>query len=264
MTGTSAEPASIGPFVVLRRLGEGAMGVVYVGYDVVLDRRVAIKLVHPRHLGSAAVRGRMIREAQAMARLSSPYVVPVFQAGEHEDSLYLAMEYVEGQTLTAWLSAEPRPWQVVLRTVIEAGRGLAAAHAAGFIHRDFKPKKRSSLRCPPFSPSGRILKNRGVMRRGPWLVVPRHATVLATGWQSRRADAPVGVYLPHAVRRPRALVHSSSLVAAPRRDAPGSRRPPGRARHGAGAPDRCPVEFSSVTRIGPPPRQSYNHGHRIH
>jgi tRNA A-37 threonylcarbamoyl transferase component Bud32/tetratricopeptide (TPR) repeat protein len=139
MTGTSAEPASIGPFVVLRRLGEGAMGVVYVGYDVVLDRRVAIKLVHPRHLGSAAVRGRMIREAQAMARLSSPYVVPVFQAGEHEDSLYLAMEYVEGQTLTAWLSAEPRPWQVVLRTVIEAGRGLAAAHAAGFIHRDFKP-----------------------------------------------------------------------------------------------------------------------------
>ncbi|MBL9103090.1 MAG: protein kinase [Myxococcales bacterium] len=139
MSGVPSEPAAIGPFTVLRRLGEGAMGVVYVGYDVVLDRRVALKLVHPKHLGSAAVRARMLREAQAMARLSSPYVVPVFQAGEHEDGLYLAMEYVEGQTLTAWLGAAPRPWQVVLRTVCEAGRGLAAAHAAGFIHRDFKP-----------------------------------------------------------------------------------------------------------------------------
>ena len=116
------------------------MGVVYAGYDILLDRKVAIKLVRPQLLGNAAVRARMIREAQAMARLSSPHVVQVFQVGEFHDSLYLAMEYVEGQTLTSWLTAAPRPWQVVLRTVCDAGRGLAAAHSAGLVHRDFKPE----------------------------------------------------------------------------------------------------------------------------
>ncbi|HEY0132806.1 MAG TPA: serine/threonine-protein kinase [Nannocystis sp.] len=139
MSETSAEPAAIGPFVVLRRLGEGAMGVVYAGYDVLLDRKVAIKLVRPQLLGNPAIRERMVREAQAMARLSSAYVVQVFQVGEHEDSLYLAMEYIEGKTLTVWLETRTRPWQVVLRTLCDAGRGLAAAHEAGLVHRDFKP-----------------------------------------------------------------------------------------------------------------------------
>ncbi|MEZ4448306.1 MAG: serine/threonine-protein kinase [Nannocystaceae bacterium] len=136
------DPASIGPFVVLRKIGEGAMGLVYAGYDVALDRKVALKLVRPQLLGHRAVRERMIREAQAMARLSDPHVVQVYQVGEHGESFYLAMEYVPGQTLGAWLRAEPRSWSAILRTVCDAGRGLAAAHAAGFVHRDFKPKSR--------------------------------------------------------------------------------------------------------------------------
>ena len=136
----AAEPAAIGPFLVLRKLGEGGMGVVYAGYDVGLDRKVALKLIRRQLVSSNEMRARMIREAQAMARLSHPNVVQVYQVGQHDDEIYMAMEYVEGATLTAWLQAERRPWQVVLRTLIAAGRGLAAAHAAGLVHRDFKPE----------------------------------------------------------------------------------------------------------------------------
>ena len=115
------------------------MGVVFAGYDVSLDRKVALKLVRKQLLNKPAVRARMIREAQAMARLSSPFVVQVYQVGEHRDGIYVAMEYIDGSSLAAWLKAERRPWQVVLRTLCDAGRGLAAAHTAGLVHRDFKP-----------------------------------------------------------------------------------------------------------------------------
>ncbi len=134
-----ADPTAIGPFVVLRKLGEGAMGVVYAGFDVGLDRKVALKLVRRQLLDKPTVRARMIREAQAMARLSNPHVVQIYQVGEHDGGIYVAMEYIDGQTLGEWLRARKRPWHVVLRTVCEAGRGLAAAHAAGLVHRDFKP-----------------------------------------------------------------------------------------------------------------------------
>ena len=139
MNDYGAEPTAIGPFIVLRKLGEGAMGVVYAGFDISLDRKVALKLVRRQLLDKPAVRSRMIREAQAMARLSNPHVVQVYQVGEHAGGIYVAMEYIDGQTLGEWLRARPRPWQAVLRTVCEAGRGLAAAHAAGLVHRDFKP-----------------------------------------------------------------------------------------------------------------------------
>ncbi len=139
MTDVHADPTAIGPFIVLRKLGEGAMGVVYAGFDVGLDRKVALKLVRRQLLDKPAVRARMMREAQAMARLSSPYVVQVYQVGEHAGGIYVAMEYIDGQTLGEWLHAARRPWHVVLRTVCDAGRGLAAAHEAGLVHRDFKP-----------------------------------------------------------------------------------------------------------------------------
>jgi serine/threonine protein kinase len=139
MTGALESPTAIGPFVVHRKLGEGAMGVVYAGYDVALDRKVAIKLVRPQLLGRAIVRERMVREAQAMARLSSPHVVQVYQAGEYGDGIYVAMEYVAGPSLADWLAGGRRPWQAALKVVCDAGRGLAAAHAAGLVHRDFKP-----------------------------------------------------------------------------------------------------------------------------
>jgi serine/threonine protein kinase/tetratricopeptide (TPR) repeat protein len=139
MTDAHEDPPAIGPFVVHRKLGEGAMGVVYAGYDVGLDRKVAIKLVRRQLLDKPIVRERMVREAQAMARLSSPYVVQVYQVDNHDGGIYVAMEYVDGDSLGEWLRAVPRPWPTILRTVCDAGRGLAAAHAAGLVHRDFKP-----------------------------------------------------------------------------------------------------------------------------
>ncbi|WAS98323.1 serine/threonine-protein kinase [Nannocystis punicea] len=139
MSEASPDPASIGPFIVERKLGEGAMGVVFAGYDRKLERKVALKLVRRQLLNNPAVRERMTREAQAMARLSNPNVVQVYQVGEHDGGIYMAMEYVEGETLSEWLRSAPRPWQLILRTVCDAGRGLAAAHAAGLVHRDFKP-----------------------------------------------------------------------------------------------------------------------------
>src|SRR6185436_13202185 len=100
-------------------------------------RTVAIKIVQPRGR-SAAMQARLRREAKAMARLSHPNVVPVFDIGTHDDQLFVAMELVAGETLRAW-AGEPRPWRQVVRLFVKAGRGLVAAHAAGLLHRDFKP-----------------------------------------------------------------------------------------------------------------------------
>ncbi len=133
--------ALIGRYIVISRLGAGAMGVVYAAFDPQLDRKVAIKLLKTRHgdLGMAQV--RLQREAQSLAKLDHPNVVSVFDVGIHEGQLFVAMEFVDGQTLGAWMreSDSPRPWQEVLEVFIAAGRGLAAAHAVGMIHRDFKP-----------------------------------------------------------------------------------------------------------------------------
>lgn len=133
-----AHPLRLGRYVLLDRVGAGAMGLVYAAYDDVLDRKVAIKLL--RDGGPASEdRARIRREAKAMARLSHPNVAQIYEAGEFGDRLYLAMEYVPGESLDVWQSVEPRPWEAILAMYLEVGRGLAAAHAAGVLHRDFKP-----------------------------------------------------------------------------------------------------------------------------
>jgi eukaryotic-like serine/threonine-protein kinase len=118
------------------------MGVVYVAYDPQLDRKVALKVLRP-DVSSASTRyeyqARMMREAQAMARLSHPNVVAVHDVGTTNNSVFVAMDLVEGPTLERWLKAKKRPWREILRVLIGAGRGLAAAHGAGILHRDFKP-----------------------------------------------------------------------------------------------------------------------------
>jgi len=132
------DPRSIGRFQILRRLGHGGMGVVYSAYDEELDRRVAIKLLRHDRLRDDAARQQFRSEAQAMARLSHANVVQIYEVGEHEGQLFIAMEYVQGRTLRTWLH-EPRPWRERLAVLCQAGRGLEAAHAAGLVHRDFKP-----------------------------------------------------------------------------------------------------------------------------
>lgn len=133
--------SSIDRYVVLDRLGAGGMGVVYAAYDPELDRRVALKLLLPgRGDGEAGSRAatRLLREAQAMARLSHPNVVAVHDVGTFEDHIFVAMEFVEGPTLREWMRGEP-PLARILEVFGQAGQGLAAAHAGGLIHRDFKP-----------------------------------------------------------------------------------------------------------------------------
>lgn len=128
----------LGRYVVLERLGEGGMGVVYSAFDPELERMVALKVLRPERLGSAAELERVGREAKAVARLSHPNVVTVFDVGREGEQVFIAMELVDGETLRAWVGREPRPWREVLRRLLDAGQGLAAAHAAGLVHRDFK------------------------------------------------------------------------------------------------------------------------------
>jgi serine/threonine-protein kinase len=139
------EPGQVlaGRYTVLEQVGQGGMGLVLAAYDSRLDRRVALKLLRYRSGPGSSLGGeaRLVREAQAMARLSHPHVVAVYDAGPLEDgSVFIAMEFVEGQTLRDWQESGPRPWREVLAMYLAAGRGLAAAHAAGLVHRDFKPE----------------------------------------------------------------------------------------------------------------------------
>jgi len=129
-------PNAFDDFVVVRPLGHGGMGQVYLGRDVVLDRPVALKFTTQRD-PSAPTRARFLREARAIARLSHPNVVGIFRIGEVEGRPYIAYEFVAGRTL-ADLRA-PMPWSRVARIGLGMARGLAAAHAAGVLHRDIKP-----------------------------------------------------------------------------------------------------------------------------
>jgi tetratricopeptide (TPR) repeat protein/predicted Ser/Thr protein kinase len=133
--GELEERPAIGRFTLLRKLGSGGMGVVYAAYDPQLDRTIALKLLRGRDGEQAS----LLREAKLLAQLSHPNVVTVFDVGEVDGQVYVAMEYLAGETLRAWCRHGPRPWRQTLPLVLQAGHGLAAAHAAGIVHRDFKP-----------------------------------------------------------------------------------------------------------------------------
>ncbi len=133
-----ARGSTVGRYVILEFLGSGAMGVVFSAYDPELDRKVAVKLLRtdPRAKGS---KERLVREARAVARIAHPNVVVVHDVGEHEGSVFMAMEFVEGGTLGTWVKDDERTPEAILGVFLDAGRGLEAAHAAGIVHRDFKP-----------------------------------------------------------------------------------------------------------------------------
>ena len=134
------QPASrIGRFALLERIGAGAMGEVFAAYDEQLDRKVALKIVHPAVEASPTSQARLLREARALARLSHPNVVTVFDSGLQDGKVFIAMEFVRGKTLQAWLGEGPRAWEAILEVFIAVGRGLEAMHELGLVHRDFKP-----------------------------------------------------------------------------------------------------------------------------
>ena len=133
---------NVGRYVVIDHLGEGGMGIVYRAFDPELDRLIALKLLHTRSStgGSIGDASWLLREAQALARLSHPNVVIVHDVGVvRDDQVFIAMELVDGVTLRAWLAAQKRTWREVRAVMLAAGTGLAAAHAAKLVHRDFKP-----------------------------------------------------------------------------------------------------------------------------
>lgn len=134
----AALPA-IGRYRLSRRLGEGGMGLVFAAFDPELEREVAIKVIRPEQRGGELEPHlRLLREARAIARLAHPNVVAVYDAGTHDGRVYVVMELVRGQSLREWLE-QPRSWSEVVRVLLEAGRGIWAAHQAGLVHRDFKP-----------------------------------------------------------------------------------------------------------------------------
>jgi tetratricopeptide (TPR) repeat protein/predicted Ser/Thr protein kinase len=134
--------ARLGHYVLLHAIGQGGMGVVYLAHDPRLDRMVALKIL--RGAGEleagGSVRARLLREARSLARLAHPNVVRVFDVGEASGCAFVAMEYVRGETLSAWLRAKKRELRAIIDVFIDAGRGIAAAHKLGIVHRDFKPE----------------------------------------------------------------------------------------------------------------------------
>jgi tetratricopeptide (TPR) repeat protein len=138
MFGMPAQHQQVGRYVVLGKLGQGGMGTVLEAFDRTLDRRVAIKLLH-EHVDEQHAK-RLLREAQALAKLSHPNVVQVYEVGQSGGQTFIAMELVQGHSLQEWLSRAPRPsWREHVQVYLQAGEGLAAAHARGLVHRDFKP-----------------------------------------------------------------------------------------------------------------------------
>ena len=133
------EGTELDRYELLEAVGAGGMGIVYAAYDRQLERRVALKLL--RETAADGPRRRsLLREARAMAKLAHPNVVRVFDVGEHEGHVFVTMEFVDGGTLREHLESEPRDFAHIASLFEGAGRGLAAAHRAGVVHRDFKPE----------------------------------------------------------------------------------------------------------------------------
>lgn len=136
-----AEPSAprVGRYIVLDKLGSGGMGTVYSAYDEELDRKIALKLLHQSSATQPEAQHRLLREAQALARLSHPNLVQVFEVGRHEGQIYLAMELVAGKTMQTWVTEDAPSLREILRAWIDVGRALQVVHAGGLVHRDVKP-----------------------------------------------------------------------------------------------------------------------------
>src|SRR5215831_14128518 len=190
--------ASIGRYIILGVLGRGGMGEVYAAYDPELNRKIAIKLLRARaDAATAGGRTRLLREAQAIAQLSHPNVVVVYDVGTFQDTVFIAMEFLEGNTLGYWLQAKQRSWREILDVFLLAGRGLVAAHAAGLVHRDFKPDnvmitKTGEVRVMDFGLA------RDESRGEPIAAIPVEASSPVSG--ARALSAPPGADLDSTMK----------------------------------------------------------------
>jgi eukaryotic-like serine/threonine-protein kinase len=201
----------IGPYVLLAQLGAGGVGSVYAAYHPQLDRQVAVKLLHSQasHGSSDSQASvRLLREAQALARLSHPHVVAVHDAGTWEGLVFLVMEQVPGMDLRAWLKEKPRTWREVRDVFVQAGEGLAAAHAAGLVHRDFKPPnvlvgKDGRVRVADF----------GLARTAPGLEAAEVATEVPPESEGRTLTPSGGVSLDNTLTQAGFVVGTPAYMA---------------------------------------------------
>ncbi len=167
---------TLGRYLLEREIGAGGMGVVYAALDTDLERRIALKVL--RSNADSEAHRRLLREARAMARLNHSNVVVVHEVGSACGRDFVAMELVDGETLADWLRAAPRAADSIVEAFCAAGRGLAAAHAAGLVHRDFKPHNVLRAR------DGRIVVTDFGLARGADLASPIASDV------ARAADDP--------------------------------------------------------------------------
>jgi eukaryotic-like serine/threonine-protein kinase len=245
-----ARGASIGRYVVLGLVGRGAMGEVYAAYDPELDRKLAVKLLRARvgadDLTTAEGKARLLREAQAIARLSHPNVIVVHDVGSFGDRVFVAMEFVEGNTVGYWLLAAKRSWKEVLRVFMDAGRGLAAAHASQLVHRDFKVEnvmlgRDGQVRVMDFGLARRVANSLDDADGDPGTGVPRAAA--PTGSGRNRLGAPTAV--PPVIPGDHALMETRVLA-----PTPGGRRSPS-----AAALPAAVTDLDATNPVGPPGRR---------
>lgn len=139
MSRVAAQGSRIGRFVLLRKLGSGGMGSVFAAYDESIDRKVALKLLRYAPTDSSARKLHTLREARAAARISHPNIISIYEVGETDGDIHIAMEYVDGSTLLEWQTSGERSWREILEMYLQVGEALLAAHGANVVHRDFKP-----------------------------------------------------------------------------------------------------------------------------
>ena len=135
---------TISHYKILKKLGEGGMGEVYLAKDSKLDRKVALKFLPKEYTKDQDANERFQREAKAAAALNHPNIITIYEINEHEGQTYIAMEYIEGQTLKERIASGPLPIANFLDITTQICKGLQKAHEVGLVQRDIKPQMPSA------------------------------------------------------------------------------------------------------------------------